>query len=242
MYGHERSLVKKYSGRPFVLLGVNNDDEIDTVRKAIAKNNLNWRSFYDGARGPIVKDYGIRSFPTIFLVDHTGVIRYKNVRGEKLDDAIEELVSEAEAVGITGGSEPKAKLREFVDSTGEHTTVAAYLGYEEGAIQLETEDGEEIEVPWSRLSLADQRYVARQRLMADGRKKIADTPFEFDQPMEFTDDSGQHSIRGTYICLDQTVTIIWDTDGKEVRVPWRKLSKSTKDAIQGVQKNRRESL
>ena len=99
MYGHERSLVDEYSGRPFVLLGVNNDTKIERVKTAIKKNNLNWRSWYDGSGGPIVASYGIRSFPTILLVDHKGIVRYKNVRGDKLDAAIEKLVEEAEADG-----------------------------------------------------------------------------------------------------------------------------------------------
>ena len=38
MYDHERSLVKKYSGRPFVLLGVNTDEQPDFAREAVHQN------------------------------------------------------------------------------------------------------------------------------------------------------------------------------------------------------------
>ena len=33
MYGHERSLVQRYQGRPFVLLGVNTDDDAETLKQ-----------------------------------------------------------------------------------------------------------------------------------------------------------------------------------------------------------------
>ena len=34
-------------------------------------------------------------WPTIYLIDAKGKIRYKNVRGDELDDAIENLLEEA---------------------------------------------------------------------------------------------------------------------------------------------------
>ena len=90
MYGHERSLVEDMNGRPFVLLGVNSDKEKSRVKTAMKENNLNWRSFLDGSTsGTISKSFAIRSWPTIFLIDHNGVIQAKNLRGEKLGIALD---------------------------------------------------------------------------------------------------------------------------------------------------------
>ena len=36
-------------------------------------------------------------WPTIYIVDHKGVIRAKNKRGEEMDAVVDELVAEAEA-------------------------------------------------------------------------------------------------------------------------------------------------
>jgi len=240
MYDHERSLVNKYSGRPFVLLGINNDEEADIAQEAVKTNNLNWRSWYDGS-GSIAKAFAIVGYPTILLVDHNGVIRYRSPFEVDLDDAIAELVKEAEGDGVTGGAEPMPKLREFVDSTGEHKTVASYAGYADGNIALETEAGKTVQVPWSRLGLEDQQYVANQRLKAAGLGRIAkeENAFSFDQPQQFWDESGQHSITGTYITLDNGQAIIWQDDGAEVRVSWSKLSDEAKELIKEELKKRK---
>ncbi len=233
MYGHERSLVEQYSGRPFVLLGVNTDGKVSRAKKAVRENNLNWRSWYDGKGGSIVKDYGIRSFPTIFLIDHDGVIRYKNLRGGKLDMALEQLVSTAEAAGMRGGSEPAPVLREFVDRSGKHKTRACYIGFEKGKALLKKEDESTINVPWDRLSHADQQYVAVQRLKQAEIKSAAgdEADFSFDSPFKFTDSSGKHSVEATFIGLHEGKAILWKTDGSQIEIPWRKLSEASKDYI-----------
>ena len=40
-------------------------------------------------------------WPTIYLIDAKGIIRYKDVRGKEMDDAIELLVQEAKAEQAT---------------------------------------------------------------------------------------------------------------------------------------------
>ncbi len=93
MYDHERSLVAEMSGKPFALVGVNTDSDLDTIRQVVADKNLTWRSFYDGS-GEISKSYGINAFPTIILIDEKGVIQEINPRD--LDHSIEQLVGQAE--------------------------------------------------------------------------------------------------------------------------------------------------
>lgn len=101
MYPHERSLVKEYAGRPFALLGVNSDKDREMTQGVIKEKELNWRSFWNGGStsGPISSAWNVRSWPTIYLIDHEGVIQKKNVRGKELDAAIAELVKRAEAAG-----------------------------------------------------------------------------------------------------------------------------------------------
>ena len=52
-------------------------------------------NFYDGGTsGPISTRWNVSGWPTIYLIDAQGIIRYKDVRGEDMDKAIEELVAE----------------------------------------------------------------------------------------------------------------------------------------------------
>jgi peroxiredoxin len=94
MYPRERSLVKKMKGRPFAIVGVNSDKDLAILRKILKQKNLTWPSFFDGGGtgGPIATKWGVRGWPTIFVLDAKGVIRYKNVRGKRMDSAIETLM------------------------------------------------------------------------------------------------------------------------------------------------------
>ena len=96
MYPHERSLVKRLANQPFVLIGVNSDPKA-RLRTAMKANNITWRSFWDGGStgGPIAKSWGVRGWPTIYVIDDRGVIRYKNVRGAKMDTAVDQLLATA---------------------------------------------------------------------------------------------------------------------------------------------------
>jgi hypothetical protein len=95
MYPHERSLVAKYQGRPFAIVGVNSDDNREELKQAIIKENITWRSFWDGGSpdGPIARAWDVNGWPTLYLIDHNG-----NIISEDADDAkIEKAVKAAEA-------------------------------------------------------------------------------------------------------------------------------------------------
>jgi hypothetical protein len=96
MYPHERSLVKRLEGQPFVLLGVNSDRDREALKKVMKKQGITWRSFWNGGstQGPISSAWNVRGWPTIYVLDHKGVIRYKNVRGERMDEAVDKLLAE----------------------------------------------------------------------------------------------------------------------------------------------------
>ena len=95
MYPHERSLVKKLEGKPFALLGVNSDPK-DRLKQVLKKENMTWRSWWDGGNtsGPIATQWNVSGWPTIYVLDHKGVIRYKEVREKAMDDAVESLLAE----------------------------------------------------------------------------------------------------------------------------------------------------
>lgn len=95
MYPHERSLVKRLEGKPFALLGVNSDPK-DKLRQVMKKENITWRSWWDGGStgGPIAKAWNVSGWPTIYVLDAKGVIRHKDVRDKQMDKAVDALLKE----------------------------------------------------------------------------------------------------------------------------------------------------
>jgi Thioredoxin-like len=102
MYPHERSLVEKYKNEPFAIIGVNSDQDLAALKKVREKENISWRSFWsgpDGTRGPIPQAWNVRGWPTIYILDAQGVIRYKSVGSseKEIDHWLEKLIAEANA-------------------------------------------------------------------------------------------------------------------------------------------------
>src|SRR5437868_12414602 len=99
MYPHERSLVKRLEKSPFTLLGVNSDADRGKLKPVLETENITWRSFWNGPRGtqgPIAAAWHVRGWPTIYVLDGDGVIRYRDVRGDDMDRAVDHLLREME--------------------------------------------------------------------------------------------------------------------------------------------------
>ena len=95
MVPQERSLVKRMAGKPFVLLGFNGDDDRATARGVAQREGMTWRSWWDrGRHGTIIRRWNVVGWPTTYVLDAHGVIRYKNVRGDELDKAVDALTRE----------------------------------------------------------------------------------------------------------------------------------------------------
>ncbi len=85
MIPHEREMVKKNKDKPFALISVSGDDEKDTLKKFLETNEMPWVHWWDGKDGSIIKGWNIQAFPTIYVLDPQGVIRYKFVGADKLE-------------------------------------------------------------------------------------------------------------------------------------------------------------
>lgn len=90
---------------PFALIGINtNGYTPEKLKEVMDKEKLNWRSYADtrpksGAGfGSISSTWNLQGTPTLFVLDHNGVIRYRwlGSPGEKaIDAALALLVKEA---------------------------------------------------------------------------------------------------------------------------------------------------
>jgi len=81
LYPHDRSLVERLRGKPFALLGINCDAKREDVKAAMRDGQVTWRAWWDGddTGSPIHDRWNIRGWPTIYVLDGKGVIRFRDV-------------------------------------------------------------------------------------------------------------------------------------------------------------------
>jgi thiol-disulfide isomerase/thioredoxin/predicted esterase len=74
---HERELAARFQGQPFEIVGVNCDGDVDKARNAVARTGMTWRSFRNqaGNSQAITSDWKVLGYPTVYLIDHHGMIR-----------------------------------------------------------------------------------------------------------------------------------------------------------------------
>ena len=100
MIPHERSLVQRLADKPFVLVGVNSDTDPEELKKQMQENQVTWRSFKNQRKDGtmISKDWNLRGWPTLYLIDQNGIIRKKwlgSPSNHKLDEAIDKVLASA---------------------------------------------------------------------------------------------------------------------------------------------------
>ncbi len=86
----------KYHDKGFDVFGVSFDKDHDKWVEAIEKDNLTWKhvsdlKYWSSAAGKL---YGVQSIPHNLLLNPEGIIVEKNLRGEDLQNKLEEIYSE----------------------------------------------------------------------------------------------------------------------------------------------------
>ena len=98
MLPHEKALVQRLKDKPFALLGINSDGEAEAVKKILAEQEITWRQAVDGdTSGPLATKWNVNGWPTIFILDAQGKIRFRDLRDEEMEKAVTELLAEVEA-------------------------------------------------------------------------------------------------------------------------------------------------
>jgi len=61
------------------MFGVNSDSSPETVSEVKQQENFTWDSIFDGGGtgGPIATRWDVHVWPTIYVIDHRGIIRWK---------------------------------------------------------------------------------------------------------------------------------------------------------------------
>lgn len=97
---HEREMMERLKGRPFVIVAVNGDDKREKAIETMEKHNMTWPSFWNGSAGPkgaISTAWNVQSWPTVYVLDPKGIIRFKGARGKDLEEKVTSLLDEVKA-------------------------------------------------------------------------------------------------------------------------------------------------
>src|SRR5262245_15136229 len=94
MIPHEREMVDKFKDKPFALISISVDEDKKELEEFIAREPMPWVHWWEGREGPLTKQWNVHAFPTIYVIDAKGVIRFKHVRGAELEKAVEKLLAE----------------------------------------------------------------------------------------------------------------------------------------------------
>src|SRR5262245_25353382 len=116
MLPHERSLVEKWKDKPFALIGVNSDgtdteDGLAKFREKAKEASVTWRSFRNESADPAISEtWRLQGWPTLFCIDHEGVIRHKTLGDDgKIEQVLEELIATAEKAAGKPAEKPAEK-------------------------------------------------------------------------------------------------------------------------------------
>jgi len=86
----------EFQKKGFEIIGISLDSDEAQFQTFIKDNKMSWPQIYEGKgwSSGIGQSYAVSSIPATYLIDKKGKIRFKNVRGEKLKQAVQQLVTE----------------------------------------------------------------------------------------------------------------------------------------------------
>ena len=98
-YPYQRFMLELFEDEPVTILSVNSDEEIETIKEAKETEGLHYRVWWDGhgeepTRGPIATAWNVSAWPTIYILDDQGVIRYGLKSRAQVITAVNELLWE----------------------------------------------------------------------------------------------------------------------------------------------------
>lgn len=113
MLPHEKELVERLKDKPFALLGINSDtpddpaldalpfeQKLETVRKYVKREivdklGLTWRNAIEcGTDGPLPTRWNVSGWPTLYVIDAAGVIRYKGHDPDAMEKSVDLCLGE----------------------------------------------------------------------------------------------------------------------------------------------------
>lgn len=92
---HLKELVKLHANDPFALVGIATDQNLEEYQRRARDAQVTWRNAWSGGtQGTWPLGWGVQRYPTVYVLDAKGVIRFVDVRGEALSRAVKTLLDE----------------------------------------------------------------------------------------------------------------------------------------------------
>ena len=101
----ERALTERMKGKPFTVVGVDGDAILPDARRAVANEKMTWPSFWNGRggpHGPISSAWNVSGWPTVYVLDANGIIRFKfeaygDPASNMLNGSVDELMKDLQS-------------------------------------------------------------------------------------------------------------------------------------------------
>lgn len=101
----ERALAERMKDKPFTMIGVNGDGVLADAKRAVAREKMTWPSFWNGkagSAGSISSAWNVSGWPTVYVIDANGIIRFKfegygDPISNILNGSVDELMKEMES-------------------------------------------------------------------------------------------------------------------------------------------------
>lgn len=88
-------MVQRFQNENFAILGINTDDDADSYRANCDEYEISWDNIFNGSTsGGVPQAWGVSGYPTTFLLDAEGRIRFKGLRHDAVAPKVEELLAE----------------------------------------------------------------------------------------------------------------------------------------------------
>lgn len=108
----ENRLLEEFQDADFRLFGVNGDEVLHDAQEAAERHSIQFTSWWDNpnAENRIVTQWNVTAWPTTFVIDQSGIIRYKNLSGSNLRKVISELLTQGKSSQGSSRETTRAKF------------------------------------------------------------------------------------------------------------------------------------
>ncbi len=97
MLPSQRKLVERLKDKPFTLLAINSDRmSRSALKKKLKKNKITWPNLCEGGEMSVSKRWNIHGWPSLFVLDHEGIIRARDLHGApQIEKLVDDLLAKA---------------------------------------------------------------------------------------------------------------------------------------------------
>lgn len=104
---HLKSTYAKYSEQGLEVVGINFDEDRAALESVVASKELPWPQYFEGRDNSVGRKFGISHYPSAWLVDKAGNVRYISALADT-DKKISELLAETDAQAVEAGRNANA--------------------------------------------------------------------------------------------------------------------------------------